>query len=143
MSHPDFNKILIECSKLPLDDVMGSVSEKDFSDFLCYYWAYIFNSIYGGQLYSIKIKKNKDTVENFNNIYEHAFVNLNGKYYDSRHLSGVSLISEFFQESSNFNLTDYSLIEYESSDQFLYDWDVHHEKNNYDKTIKKIKKIIV
>ena len=137
--NPHFNQLLIKYSKSPMDKLMGKIQEADLSQFLCYYWAYVFVGLYGGKFCSLKIKSDQDTVENFKHISEHAFVKLNDKYYDSRNLNGVILWAEIFKESENFKLADYNIIELDDKDQFLELWLITSEKKNYDRTINQIK----
>lgn len=137
----NFNQLLIQNTKFPMDQIMGKIQETDLSQFLCYYWAYVFVGIYGGSFCSIKIKTDHDSIKNFDQIYEHAFVKLNDRYFDSRNLAGVSSWSEIFKESDSFKLADYDLIETEDKDQFLAHWQIESEKKHYDQTIQRIKNL--
>ncbi len=58
----------------------------------CYCWAYIVHKIFGAELYSITISKQRDLADNKARgftIDRHAIVSMNGKYYDAQCLRGV------------------------------------------------------
>jgi len=137
----NLNQIILEYTKTELDEVMGQVQESDLSQYLCYYWAYIFYKLYGGTLCSLKIKAELKNEKDIDKIYEHAFVIKNDYYYDSRYsTSGLKDIQHFLPNSSEFNINDYFVKEYDNEDDFLNDWNVLDQKTKYDKAILKIKR---
>lgn len=77
----------------------------------CYNWAYAAYSLYGGTLCSTT---------------QHAFVKLNGRYYDAEALEGVEdwrclPIFKFIVSNTQFDINNFHVVEHSDSKSF---WDL-------------------
>lgn len=134
----EFNSLFIKYSKTSDDQIMGKITESQVKENLCYYYALVFSKVFGGTLYSIKLKDEKLKIElDPSRIGNHAFVLLNGQNYDYAH-QGVEL-SELM---GSLDLNDYEVLEL-NEQEFLNFWDVSSkELKNINLTASKIKKYL-
>lgn len=90
----------------------------------CYYWAYVAYKLFGGELV---------TVDYYGG---HAFIKVNGLYYDSETPEGVENWSNllFFQF---YSVSEHDAIEQEPDD-FVYHWGLVGSNGWCDETIEKI-----
>ena len=133
----DFNELFLQHITTGIDDLIGRPTESQLNENLCYYWAYVFSKVIGGHLCSFRMTREAKINTQFDKISEHAFVQLDNKFYDSRHLGGVDWAADLYP--NDFDLSDYTVVEYSSDDAFLSDWGVQTECCFMKETVKRIK----
>jgi hypothetical protein len=138
----DFNEVFLKHAE-PLMEITGSITEAELFNNLCFYWAYVYFRVYGGQLMSYMMKKGSmEKVFNPDDWLNHAFVEKDGKYYDARHTTGVEHASLLYPDG--FKFSDYQLRTYDTVDEFGESWDINkRDFHKMERSATKIKKILL
>ena len=83
-----FNSLFIKNGKAI--DGGGRPKKSEFSSGICFYWAYVFNKVFGGKLITLISEDFSST-----SFAGHAVVFYKGKYFDGDHPEGVGSIRDF------------------------------------------------
>lgn len=97
---------------------------------LCWYYAYIFKHIFGGEIYSYQNKEGRG----------HCFVKYNGLFYDAETIEGKKSWKHL-QRYLN-TVPDKNLVKHRTITGFLSHWKIHQFKESFDKSIYNIQETL-
>ena len=93
-------------------DSAGRPTRAELTCGVCFYWAYVFHKIYGGQLITLESQKLKG------GFAGHAIVYYQGKYYDGHCPAGTS---------NPHDLGAGTIIRHRSRKGFMLKWKLHQD----------------
>lgn len=105
-------------------DGMGRPSSRWYlANGLCWYYAYVFKHILGGEIYSYQNKKG----------WGHCFIKYNGLFYDAESLSGKKSWKEL-QRYLN-KVSDKNLVKHRSLSGFVNHWKISCYQEDFNKSV--------
>lgn len=129
----NFNRLFIthatEVRKSPFEII--PVKQRTLAHGLCFYWAYVFASIYGGELISIGIMPDHKRYLDGDN---HVVVKLNGLYYDGDYPKGRKTIPQYDEAI-------HKTIKHRSPLSAMKFWYKQEYLTQFDTTVEKIKAV--